>query len=104
MLSTASSVIDRPQTVGRSAIAPASVEKLVKSQKSSLLKRAGSSYWRKLISAGIPHAEARELAIALIRFNYLHKRPNSYQRRLMRRYCQRMGTVGLWKLELMLGH
>ena len=53
--------------------------------------------------AGVPQQDAKELAIAVLRYNHLDCRPSFEEKRLIGRYCQHLCAVGLWHLELLLG-
>lgn len=74
-----------------------------KTSKRSKLKRIGVRHWRRLMRVGVPQQEAKELAIAVVRYSYLHCRPSFEEKRLIGRYCQHLCAVGLWHLELLLG-
>ena len=74
-----------------------------KTSKRSTLKRIGVRHWRRLMRVGVPQQEAKELAIAVVRYSYLHCRPSFEEKRLIGRYCQHLCAVGLWRLELLLG-
>ncbi|MEA5465874.1 hypothetical protein [Leptothoe sp. PORK10 BA2] len=74
-----------------------------KISKRAKLKRIGARHWQQLMRVGVPQQEAKELAIAVVRYSYLASRPSSEEKRLIGRYCQHLGAVGLWQLDLLLG-
>ncbi len=76
---------------------------ITKTSKRSKLKRIGARHWRRLMRVGVPQKEAKELAVAVVRYSYLHCRPSFEEKRLIGRYCQHLCAVGLWRLELLLG-
>ncbi|MEM6253135.1 MAG: hypothetical protein AAF821_09450 [Cyanobacteria bacterium P01_D01_bin.156] len=67
------------------------------------LKRIGMRHWQRLMRVGVPQQEAKALAVALVRYSYLHCQPSFKEKRLIGRYCQHLCAVGLWRLELLLG-
>ena len=67
------------------------------------LKRIGARHWRRLMRVGVPQNDAKELAIAVVRYSHLDRRPSFKQKRLIGRYCRHLCAVGLWQLELLLG-
>lgn len=74
-----------------------------RTSKRTTLKRIGARYWKRLMRVGVPQQEAKELAIAVLRYNHLDCRPSCEEKRLIGRYCQHLCAVGLWHLELLLG-
>ncbi|NEQ53218.1 MAG: hypothetical protein F6K11_24295, partial [Leptolyngbya sp. SIO3F4] len=74
-----------------------------KTSKRERLKRLGARYWQQLMRVGVPQQDAKEIAIAVVRFNQLDCRPSFKEKRLIGRYCQHLGAVGLWHLEMLLG-
>lgn len=74
-----------------------------KTSKRSRLKRLGIRYWQRLMRVGVPQQDAKELAIAVVRYSHLDCRPSFKEKRLIGRYCQHLCAVGLWHLELLLG-
>ena len=74
-----------------------------KESKRSKLKRLGARYWQRLMRVGVPQDHAKEIAIAVVRYSQLDRRPSSEEKRLIGRYCQHLCAVGLWRLELLLG-
>ncbi|NEP63563.1 MAG: hypothetical protein F6K31_42820 [Symploca sp. SIO2G7] len=76
---------------------------VAKTSKRKMLKRIGARYWQRLMRVGVPQKEAKELAIAVVRYNHLDCRPSFKEKRLIGRYCQHLCAVGLWHLELLLG-
>lgn len=74
-----------------------------RTSKRARLKRLGARYWQQLMRVGVPQQEAKEIAIAVVRFNQLDCRPSFKEKRLIGRYCQHLGAVGLWHLEMLLG-
>ena len=71
--------------------------------KRAKLKRLGARYWQQLMRVGVPQQDAKEIAIAVVRFSHLHCQPSFKEKRLIGRYCQHLGAVGLWHLEMLLG-
>lgn len=74
-----------------------------KTSKRAKLKRIGARHWQQLMRVGVPQKEAKELAIAVVRYSYLADRPSCEEKRLIGRYCQHLGAAGLWHLDLLLG-
>lgn len=74
-----------------------------KTSKRATLKRLGARYWHRLMRVGVPQQDAKELAIAVVRYSHLDCRPSSEEKRLIGRYCRHLCAVGLWHLELLLG-
>ncbi len=75
----------------------------VKTSKRLKLKRIGIRHWQRLMSLGVPQKEAKQLAIAVVRYSHLDCRPSFQEKRLIGRYCQHLCAAGLWRLELLLG-
>lgn len=76
---------------------------VLKTSKRSTLKRVGVQHWQRLMRVGVPQEDAKELAIAVVRYKHLDCRPSFKEKRLIGRYCQHLCAVGLWHLELLLG-
>ena len=74
-----------------------------KESKRAKLKRLGARHWQRLMRVGVPQDHAKEIAIAVVRYSQLDRRPSSEEKRLIGRYCQHLCAVGLWRLELLLG-
>lgn len=77
---------------------------LPQTSKRSKLKRLGARYWHRLMRVGVPQQDAKELAIAVVRYSHLDCRLSSEEKRLIGRYCRHLCAVGLWRLELLLGN
>ncbi|MEM8612285.1 MAG: hypothetical protein AAGF93_09735 [Cyanobacteria bacterium P01_H01_bin.105] len=75
-----------------------------KDSKRAKLKRLGARYWQRLMRVGVPQDHAKEIAIAVVRYSQLDRRPSSEEKLLIGRYCQHLCAVGLWHLELLLGN
>ncbi|MEL6230530.1 MAG: hypothetical protein AAFX51_10400 [Cyanobacteria bacterium J06636_28] len=74
-----------------------------KKSKRAKLKRIGVRHWQQLMRVGVPQQDAKDLAVAVVRYTYLACSPSFEEKRLIGRYCQHLGAVGLWHLELLLG-
>ncbi|MEO1591298.1 MAG: hypothetical protein AAFU71_08405 [Cyanobacteria bacterium J06632_22] len=59
-------------------------------------------YWRKLVEAGIPTHEAKQIANAIALYDLHQTPPTDDQKLLMGTYCVAMSEANLWRLELML--
>ena len=75
----------------------------LRTSKRATLKRIGARYWKQLMRVGVPQQDAKDLAIAVVRYTYLACSPSFEEKRLIGRYCQHLGAAGLWHLELLLG-
>lgn len=75
----------------------------LRTSKREKLKRLGARYWQQLMRVGVPQQDAKEIAIAVVRYSHLDCRPSFKEKRLIGRYCQHLGAVGLWHLEMLLG-
>ncbi len=75
----------------------------LKTSKRARLKRIGMRHWKQLMRVGVPQQEAKEIAVAVVRYSYLACRPSSKEKLLIGRYCQHVGAAGLWHLEMLLG-
>ncbi|MEO0868247.1 MAG: hypothetical protein AAFY17_07315 [Cyanobacteria bacterium J06642_11] len=85
------------------ALSETQTSSTAKTSKRSKLKRIGVRHWRRLMRVGVPQKEAKELAVAVVRYSHLHCRPSFEEKRLIGRYCQHLCAVGLWRLDLLLG-
>lgn len=65
----------------------------------SEMQRLGTRCWRLLITKGVPSQDARELAIAIIRFIYLNIAPSHHQKNLIERYYQYISGTELLSLQ-----
>ena len=74
-----------------------------RASKRSKLKRIVARYWQKLMRVGVPQDHAKEIAIAVVRYNHFDCRPSFKEKRLIGRYCQHLCAAGLWHLEMLLG-
>ncbi|MEM9806128.1 MAG: hypothetical protein AAF959_12680 [Cyanobacteria bacterium P01_D01_bin.56] len=63
------------------------------------MQRLGTRCWQLLITKGVPPSEARELAIAIIRFIYLNISPSHRQKSLINRYYQHLSSPELLSLQ-----
>ncbi|MEO0868248.1 MAG: hypothetical protein AAFY17_07320 [Cyanobacteria bacterium J06642_11] len=63
------------------------------------MQRLGTRCWQLLINKGVPSQEAREMAIAIIRFIYLNGVPSHRQQSLIARYYKHLSSTELLSLQ-----
>ena len=65
------------------------------------MQRMGTNYWKRLVTRGVPSADARELATAIIHFIYLNSQSSYHQRHLLGRYYQHICAANLSSLGVL---